>query len=66
MGNGYQHELMEDPKELAGFGFCSEENYRDLLECQKGTVTEESFNTKYLKKIPNLPKKKTLPYHYHW
>ncbi|MFC1824876.1 adenylate/guanylate cyclase domain-containing protein [Thermodesulfobacteriota bacterium] len=49
MGDEYLHELMEDPKKLAGFGFCSEEIYRDLLDCQRGRITEDSFNSKYLR-----------------
>jgi len=54
MGDKYVHELMEDPKELAGFGFWSEEIYRDLLACQRGNITEDSFNSKYLTQMAIL------------
>jgi len=48
MGEKYIYELMEDQKELARFGFWSEETYSDLLACQKGNMTEDEFRSKYL------------------
>jgi len=54
MKNKYLHELMEDPKELAKFGFWSKEIYRDLLACQKGNITEHAFNSKYLTQVAIL------------
>ena len=54
MGKEYVYNLMENPKELAKFGFWSEEIYRDLLACRKGTFSEESFNSKYLAQIAIL------------
>ncbi len=54
MGEKYTYELMEDPKELAEFDFCSEETYRDLLACQKGRITEDEFKSKYLTKTAIL------------
>ncbi|MBL7175342.1 MAG: hypothetical protein ISS66_05910 [Desulfobacteraceae bacterium] len=47
MGEKYRYELMEDPKELARFEFCSEETYRDLLACQKADMKEDDFISKY-------------------
>jgi class 3 adenylate cyclase len=54
MGKKYDYKLIENPKELAKFGFWSEEIYRDLLACQKGNFSEESFNSKYLAQIAIL------------
>ena len=54
MGEKYAYELLEDQKELARFGFFSEETYSDLLACQKGNMTEDEFNTKYLTKVAIL------------
>lgn len=51
MGERYTYELMDDPKELARFGFWSEEIYRDLLACRKGHITEDKFNSKYLTQV---------------
>lgn len=45
---------MEDPKELARFGFWSKEIYRDLLACQRGSITEHAFNSKYLTQVAIL------------
>jgi class 3 adenylate cyclase len=50
----YKYELMVYPKELARFGFWSEEIYRDLLACQKGNMTEDEFKSKYLTKAAIL------------
>jgi class 3 adenylate cyclase len=54
MREKYAYELMEDPKELTKFGFWSEEIYKDLLACQKGNMTEDEFNFKYLTKAAIL------------
>lgn len=43
----YPYELMEDPKELAKFQFCTEEIYKDLSKLQRGHLTEEEFKRKY-------------------
>jgi len=54
MGDKYVHELMEDPRELAKFGFWSKEIYADLLACQRGNITEHAFNSKYLTQVAIL------------
>jgi class 3 adenylate cyclase len=54
MREKYRYELMEDPKELARFEFCSEETYRDLLACQKGDMTEDEFISKYRNEVAIL------------
>jgi len=54
MGKRYTYELLESPKELSKFEFCSEETYRDLLDCQKGKMAESEFNSKYLRKLAIL------------
>jgi len=54
MGEKYTYELMEDPKELAKFDFWSQEIYRDLLACQKESMTEDEFKSKYLTKAAIL------------
>jgi len=54
MQEDYKYELMEDPKELAGLGLCSEKVYRDLLACQKGGMEESQFKAKYLSKTAIL------------
>ena len=54
MKEKYIPELMEDPKELARFGFWSKEIYRDLLDCQRGEITEEAFNSKYSTQVAIL------------
>jgi class 3 adenylate cyclase len=54
MGEKYVYKLMENPKELASFGFWSEEIYSDLLDCQKGIIRKDSFNSKYLVQIAIL------------
>jgi len=51
VGERYTYELMDDPKELARFGFWSEEIYRDLLACQRDHITEDQFNSKYLTQV---------------
>ena len=44
----YPYELMEDPRDLARFHFCSEQVYEDLIATQKGDMTEAEFKSKYL------------------
>jgi hypothetical protein len=50
----YIYKLIENPKELAKFGFWSEEIYEDLLACQKGKMSKDLFNAKYLSQIAIL------------
>ena len=45
---------METPKELARFGFWTEEVYNDLLACQKGTISKDTFKSKYKAQIAIL------------
>ncbi len=40
--------LLEDPTALAAFREWREEVYRDLLDCQRGRMTEGSFRDKYV------------------
>jgi class 3 adenylate cyclase len=54
MADKYAHELMEDPRELEKFGFWSKEIYTDLLACQKGSITEHAFKSKYLTQVAIL------------
>ena len=54
MGEKYTYELMEDQKELARFGFWSEETYSDLLACQKGNMTENEFKSRYHTRVAIL------------
>jgi class 3 adenylate cyclase len=50
----YACEIMEDPKKLAKFQFCSEENYRDFFALQKGEMREAEFVAKYRTKAALL------------
>ena len=47
---GLPFELLEDPAELAGFQGWSEEVYRDLIALQKGRLSREAFDEKYLRR----------------
>ncbi len=46
-GDTYPHPLLEDAATLAGFQGWREEEYRDLLAVQKGTLSEAQFVAKY-------------------
>jgi class 3 adenylate cyclase len=48
MGKKFPYELMENPQDLADFGFWKEEIYCDLIACKKGEMTEDEFKSKYL------------------
>jgi adenylate cyclase len=54
MGKKYPFEIEEDPKELAALSFWTEDVYRDLISCQKGSMTENEFSQKYCSKAAVL------------
>ncbi|MBN1696391.1 MAG: adenylate/guanylate cyclase domain-containing protein [Spirochaetales bacterium] len=54
MGKKFPFTLEENPDELAGLSFWNADVYRDLLACQRGTMTEDEFDVKYGKKAAIL------------
>ena len=50
----YPFELENDPGKLADFSFWTGDEYRDLLACRNGSMTEEDFKAKYHKKAAIL------------
>ena len=50
MPKNYPYELLEDPAKLASYHEWSEEVYQDFLAFQKGHLTEQDFDRKYLRR----------------
>ncbi len=48
MAHEFLHELLDDPKALSQYAGWSEEVYADFLALQRGNMTEEEFDKKYL------------------
>ena len=48
MARDFPHELLEDPKALSEYNGWSEEVYSDFLALQRGKMTTEEFDKKYL------------------
>jgi len=54
MREDYPYDIVENPIKLARLSFWSEEEYGDLLACQKEEIRIEDFNAKYLRKAAIL------------
>lgn len=48
MAHEFPHALLEDPKALSQYAGWGEEVYADFLALQRGKMTEEEFDEKYL------------------
>jgi hypothetical protein len=50
----YPHPLLEDPARLASYHEWSEAVYRDLLDCQRGRMSEATFRAKHVERLAIL------------